>query len=69
MREIKLKPCPFCGGNAKVYSCGLFINCEAKVMCPRCRIQTASYKEVDVEDAIWFAANAWNRRMKESVDV
>ena len=58
-----MKPCPFCGGKAKVYKYALFITCEAKVMCPFCRIQTAAYKEQDMDNAIWFATNAWNRRV------
>lgn len=59
---MELKKCPFCGGEAKVYH-GAFFTCEAKVMCPTCRIQTATYKEPSMDNAIWFAKNAWNRRV------
>jgi Lar family restriction alleviation protein len=64
MKNIDLKPCPFCGGKASIYH-SAFFTCEAKVMCPTCRLQTATYKEPIMENAIWFAVNAWNRRMKE----
>ena len=60
--NTELKSCPFCGGKAEIYK-SAFFSCEAKVMCPTCRIQTATYKEHDMENAIWFAINAWNRRV------
>ena len=64
MSNIKLKPCPFCGSKACIYH-SAFFTCEAKVMCPKCRIQTAVYKEADMDNAEWFAVNAWNRRVTE----
>lgn len=63
--NIELKNCPCCGSKAKIYKAALFFNCEAKVMCPTCRLQTATYKEANIENAIWFAVNAWNRRVTE----
>lgn len=63
--NIELKNCPCCGGKAKIYKSVLLFNCEAKVMCPTCRLQTATYKETNMENAIWFATNAWNRRVTE----
>lgn len=65
MKEYELKPCPCCGGKAKIYKSALLFNCEAKVMCPTCRLQTATYKEPSMENAIWFAVNSWNRRVME----
>lgn len=64
MKEYELKLCPFCGGEARLYKIAFF-SCEAKVMCPICRIQTATYKESNMDNAVWFAVNAWNRRVTE----
>ena len=61
--NIELKNCPCCGSKTKIYKSALLFNCEAKVMCPTCRLQTATYKETNMENAIWFAVNAWNRRV------
>lgn len=63
--NIELKNCPCCGSKAKIYKSVLLFNCEAKVMCPTCRLQTVTYKETSMENAIWFAVNAWNRRVTE----
>lgn len=64
MRKYELKPCPFCGGEAEVRM-SAFFSCDAKVLCPNCRIQTATYKESNMDNAVWFAINAWNRRVTE----
>lgn len=64
MSDYELKPCPFCGGKPRIYKYAFF-SCEAKVMCPTCRIQTATYKETQMDNAEWFAVNAWNRRVTE----
>lgn len=54
MEEIKLKPCPFCGGKAKIVKTYTIwvkcINCHASANCH------STKKE---------AAAAWNRRMEE----
>ena len=62
MKEYDLKSCPFCGNKVAIYK-SAFFNCQAKVMCPICRVQTATYKESNMDNAVWFAVNAWNRRV------
>ena len=55
MSEIKLKPCPFCGGGAAIGRHGdnYFIEC-----C-KCGSRTWFYKSADK------ATEAWNRRVGE----
>lgn len=68
----ELKPCPFCGGKAKIYVCdgngSFFADIGTKmfygremthclVMCHRCRIRTGAYLTRR------GAFNAWNRRV------
>lgn len=57
----ELKACPFCGGKARLYKSVLF-SAHAMVKCTQCHAQTAEYSQMDMENAIWFATNAWNRR-------
>lgn len=58
MKEIKLKPCPFCGGKADIceHNDFLFVKCQ---VCD-CRIPTinANIKYCALERA----ADLWNRR-------
>ena len=56
----KLKPCPFCGGEAKVETIRLLDNGDAwRVYCPKCGATSAASKW-DVVNAII----AWNMRTK-----
>ena len=54
MSEIKLKPCPFCGGEALIkqdqYS-------RSYVVCPNCDTRSAARFDAA------RAAEAWNRRV------
>ena len=54
MNKIKLKPCPFCGGRAKLMQ----IKKEpfAAVICRVCEVQSNIFSRA--EDAV----EAWNRR-------
>ena len=51
--ELKLKPCPFCGGEAHLqnWSDGAYVWCE-------CGVKTETYLHSGTEKAI----EAWNRR-------
>lgn len=56
---IELKPCPFCGGKAR-----LFVSNGVRVLCPKCGATTRILVDGErggtsaVEDVI----KAWNRR-------
>lgn len=54
MAEIKLLPCPFCGGEAKLHKDGF--GCGHRVYCGKCFIRTECYesKETPIEK--------WNTR-------
>lgn len=55
MRE--LKPCPFCGGNAKLFTDGI-----TTIMCIDCNITVSNF-----ERSVIKLTDQWNRRI--SVDV
>ena len=55
MAEIKLKPCPFCGGEAEVIAHNKFQ--FYKVVCKHCKAQ--GYQFFPNEEQ---ATEAWNRR-------
>lgn len=61
MSDIKLKPCPFCGGRAKLY---VTWDME-KVMCTRCKCQTPEYKRNGLNDGFMDGRKVvkkWNTR-------
>lgn len=59
MSEIKLKPCPFCGGEAKI------IGAIGAVFCARC---TECGAETQSELSEQQAAELWNRRADNETD-
>lgn len=65
MPEIKLKPCPFCGGKAK-YIYGIAKTVIAKtvaVTCCKCKTTSDNFEISFFVSAAEEAANAWNRRV------
>lgn len=58
MKNTKLKPCPFCGGEAKFQS---YIT-EVAVLCLNCRAKIVyRYKTTQ---SVYNVIAAWNRRIK-----
>lgn len=61
---INLKPCPFCGGVAKVHTsvnCCTEITCF--VACEKCGCQTTVFVDVDYDGMfLCKAVESWNRR-------
>ena len=55
----ELKPCPFCGGKAR-----LLVNDGVKVICSKCYIGTMSMTDVmwQESNAVETVVAAWNRR-------
>lgn len=66
MSELILKPCPFCGGKAKLcreLSVGVFNG--SVVRCEKCGAK-AAWKQMSYTTACDHeAAEAWNRRAKD----
>lgn len=60
----ELKKCPCCEGEARFRKYAGF-RAEAMVICPTCHLQTARYPSGDMDDAVWLATKAWNRRVGE----
>ncbi len=54
-----LKPCPFCGSEAKLFSYTIGRDEIYHVECKRCNNQTREYAYK------WTAIKHWNRRLKE----
>lgn len=59
---MELKPCPFCGGKAK-----LFVNDGVRVLCVKCRatskILVDEYNGFEIRtNAVRDVVEAWNRR-------
>lgn len=59
--QMGLKPCPFCGGKAKLCTGRAAEDAEfAQVICTSCRVQTDYFEDAYAPTADAIAA--WNRR-------
>ena len=69
MKEIKLKECPCCGGEAEMEE-ARYIDAtpsSVKVLCKKCALQTNSFIESLDYGAKEEAAKVWNRRESSEV--
>lgn len=60
MGEIKLKPCPFCGGQAKIKRYVNGCNEWSEIRCSKCGVRQDSIMNGYYKDD--EATEAWNRR-------
>ena len=60
---IELKPCPFCGGKAR-----LLVNDGVRVICSKCYVGTMILTDdvVCETNAVEMVVEAWNRRMPDA---
>lgn len=65
MSEPKLKPCPFCGGEALLNSYESRKGYDAYVECCGCLIQMITVTFDTKEEAEAKAISAWNRRAND----
>ena len=66
MKDIELKPCPFCGGTAKLYrEQGIGGYFGSVIRCEDCGAK-AAWKQISYTTACDHeAAEAWNRRAND----
>ena len=70
MKEIELRPCPFCGGKAKlstfVTTSGAQHRCAAYCECEKCGAEIKSCVDTGGDGKFLFEAiNDWNTRKGE----
>ncbi len=66
MTEIKLKTCPFCGGEAKFQTA--YKQDRIWVCCSKCKAVSNQFESNLYSSAAEDAAKAWNRRTKDETD-
>lgn len=68
MTEIKLKPCPFCGGKAEFETNVNVLYKTIWVCCKKCKVNTMNFESDLYSCAAEKAAEAWNRRDYNEAD-
>jgi len=71
MSEIKLKPCPFCGGKAKfsTYDKGILDSASTiQVCCEQCNASSKLFVSNLYSCAAEDVAEVWNRRAENETD-
>lgn len=64
MKNVKLKPCPFCGGTADYRQ---YMGGAVYVECRKCRTTSDVFNSTDFYDLNCIAASeAWNRRCEHA---
>lgn len=76
-----LKPCPFCGGKARLRTANIFMDTGYRVECSTCGINTSlvlpghyinwhGKEDFDMTDeqAVQEAINAWNYRKEDTTE-
>ena len=61
MADVELKPCPFCGGEAKIekHVCAVYVACTV------CKASSVSCTAMLEKCALDVAVEAWNKRDKK----
>lgn len=62
MSDIKLKPCPFCGGKAEFIECTIALKNAIAVRCTKCNVKTESRPESVTYCARDYVISDWNKR-------
>ena len=66
MDRYELKPCPFCGGEAKMETYVSTSSSYARCVCKGCNIATQNYRDAEHDGSYIFrACKAWNRRIQD----
>ena len=66
MSNYILKPCPFCGGKAELYTTANASIATALVRCLECEVRTSKFVDLDNDGSFVFnAITDWNRRVGE----
>ena len=66
MSDIKLKPCPFCGGEGEInrFYSSMSIRVSVQILCKNCGGRSGSFDEDARYCADEKAAESWNRRVE-----